>query len=392
MNTDINISYGKRLSACAYYFIAPGIAYGSLTSRMPAIMQNTHSDTRQIGLMLFALGATSIVSLMLGPKIIGRFGSNLMLFINTILMLLVTVAIAFAVNSIQLIILAALVGLFIGIIDVAMNTQGILLEKHSNKKSMSKLHAFYSLGAVCAALFASLLAKLNIGVELNFIILFGIYILGSYISYKYLVVDKEQKSQEVNNKAKSIKMPMLVYICGIVSLLVYAIEGSVGEWGSLYLFHEKGADEATAALVYAFFSICAVASKLMIDNIRNHVADSIILTIACTLSFICYVAVLYVDNSIICLILYAIVGFAIAPVVPIAFSVAGAQEGVSAKDASATVARLAYTGLLFFPPMLGFLAKALSLQIALHVVLIQIFIVLILSYKFRLNTKVKNRV
>ena len=50
-------------------------------------------------------------------------------------------------------------------------------------------------------------------------------------------------------------------------------------------------------------------------------------------------------------------GFAIAPIVPIAFSVAGSQKGITAKDASIAVSRLAYTGLLFFPPILGFVAK-----------------------------------
>lgn len=386
---NIDFLYKQRLSACAYYFIAPGISYGSLTARMPAIMHNTQSDTREIGLMLFALGASSIVSLMLAPKVISQFGSNFMLLVNTILMLIVTTAIAFAYTSSQLIFLAGLVGFFIGIIDVSMNTQGILLEKQSNKKSMSKLHAFYSLGAVCAALLASLFAKMNIDVELNFIVIFGIYILGSYTSYKYLLKDKEIKITNKQNQAVNTKLriPLLVYICGIVSLLVYAIEGSVGEWGSLYLFHEKGANEAQAALVFAFFSICAVISKLFVDNIRNHIADNIIIAVGCIVSFICYVGVLYINNSIVCLVLYAIVGFAIAPVVPIAFSVAGAQEGISAKDASAAVSRLAYTGLLFFPPLLGFLAKSFSLQLALHVVLIEILIILLLSFSFRIKTK-----
>lgn len=381
-----NVSYFKRLVACSYFFIAPGLAYGSLTSRLPAIMENTGADTRQIGLMLFTLGFMSLISLIFSNKLITNLGSHVVLLISTILLLTFTTILSYAPNPIVLILLCAMIGSFIGMIDVAMNTQGILLEKNTSRKSMSKLHAFYSIGAVVAAILASFFAKFNVSVHVNFITVFGIYILWAYFCFKNLYNDKETSNKQhthdkniLNNK----KMPLLVFICGIVSLLVYAIEGSVGEWGSIYLYQEKGSNEATAALVYAFFSICAVLSKLIIDNLRNYISDLWIIITGCIICFISFTFVLLTNNSFICLILYGVMGFAIAPIVPIAFSVAGSQKGITAKDASIAVSRLAYTGLLFFPPILGFVAKIYSLQTALHIVLLQIILVLILAFFFK---------
>lgn len=397
-------SYLATMCAVAYYFVVPGIAYGSLTSRLPSIMEHAQAQAKDIGLMLFMLGASSLISLILSPRLIKRYGSPLMLLCSTLLMMMFTIATGFATNAITLILLGAGVGFFIGVIDVGMNTQGILIEKLFKRKSMSKLHAFYSLGAVFAGAVASGFAAFKIGAMTNLLVVLGFYMFFAYAAYKRLINDKYQPLPDSQGQDQSQSqdgteagadaqaqatavtrksMPLLVYVCGIVALLVYAIEGSVGEWGSIYLNQEKEASLSLAALVYSCFSLSAVVSKLFVDRLRDIVSDFLIIIVGGVVSFAAFALVLYVDNAVLCIVLYSIMGFAIAPIVPIAFSVAGAVPGIEARDASAFVAKLAYTGLLFFPPTLGFLAQAAGLTQALMIVLGQIVLVILLSFKFK---------
>ena len=39
-------------AACAYFFLCPGLSYGLLTSRLPALKMQTGADESQIGLLL----------------------------------------------------------------------------------------------------------------------------------------------------------------------------------------------------------------------------------------------------------------------------------------------------------------------------------------------------
>ena len=57
-----------------------------------------------------------------------------------------------------------------------------------------------------------------------------------------------------------------------------------------------------------------------------------------------------------------------APIVPILFSRAGKYPGVSPSVASSTMSILSYTGLLVFPPFLGFLGDSIGLDRALWLI------------------------
>ena len=48
--------------------------------------------------------------------------------------------------------------------------------------------------------------------------------------------------------------PLILICFGLLSWLAYDIEGSVAEWGSVYMVSSKESDQAVAALVYGLFS------------------------------------------------------------------------------------------------------------------------------------------
>ena len=93
--------------------------------------------------------------------------------------------------------------------------------------------------------------------------------------------------------------------------------------------------------------------------------------------------VLLSDIVPLCLAGYALMGAGLSPLVPILFSRAGSCSGISAGRASAIVSILSYSGLLFFPPLLGFTAHAWGLQNALLLVPVACLILALGSLMFR---------
>ena len=151
-------------------------------------------------------------------------------------------------------------------------------------------------------------------------------------------------------------------------MICYVSEGSVGEWGSLYLHQEKGAPESVAALVFAGFSVCSLVCRLTADRLRSAFGDVALSAAGATLAFVGMCAVLIASSWTVCLVGYALIGLGLGPIVPIAFSRAGAIEGVNLAKVTAYVSFLAYAGLLFAPPSFGFFAEHFGLHASLSAV------------------------
>lgn len=361
----------KVRAACAYFFICPGLAYGLFTSRLPALKEQTGANAEQIGLLLLCLGGSSLVALFSSGWLIARWGSRLILRFSSLVLLLGIVLCGLTSSPFTLGVTCVLSGLGLGLVDVSMNTQGIQVERYYTTSCMSFMHASYSLGGVIGSITGAMFAGMGVGPFFNAVCVLGLYVCFRPLSVPNLlndvpVVRRANDKKEISHRV----FPIFVVLCGIFSMLAYAAEGSVAEWGSLLLFTVKDASESTAALVFAAFSTPTVLGRLFGDRLRIYFGDFMLTFFGALLSTLGMALVLFSATPGTCLAGYAFMGMGLAPIVPIMFSRAGSYPGVSAAKASTVVSGLSYSGLLFFPPMLGFLAQHYGLENALMSVLI----------------------
>ena len=163
-------------AACAYFFICPGLAYGLLTSRLPALKTQTGADEAQIGLILLCLGLSSVTALIGSGWLIARWGSALILRLASLMLVLAIILCTLASDSVQLGLTCILAGLGMGLVDVSMNTQGIQIERRYASPCMSLLHAGYSFGGVLGSLTGALFAGLGLNPFINAAVVLGAYI------------------------------------------------------------------------------------------------------------------------------------------------------------------------------------------------------------------------
>ncbi len=90
----------------------------------------------------------------------------------------------------------------------------------------------------------------------------------------------------------------------------------------------------------------------------------------------------FAESAYLCLFGYGVMGIGLEPVVPTLFSLAGSVPGISPQQASSTVAFLAYGGLLFVPPCIGYLAQMSSLHSALFLVVVFFLLVVFTASLF----------
>ena len=351
--------------AQAYFFAFPGLAYGIFTGRMPALKSQMVADDAQIGLLLLVFGASSFMGLLSSDYSIRKFGAKTITS-SAVIIFSLGFLLASLFSSIWLVsFFCVFAGFASGLCDVAMNAQAIGIEQRYGIRSMGFFHACFSLGGVAGALGASLFAAWTLSLFVNFAAIFGLYLCLWPLFHHWAYSERSQGGAKAKTRSK---VPIFVYICGIMSLCCYVSEGSVGEWGSLLLHSVKGASQQEAALVYAAFSITMVICRFCSDKLRSLFSDFAIVCSGALLGAASMSLVLLAGAPWLCLLGYACMGIGFAPIVPILFSRAGSVPGVSPGRASSAMSTLSYTGLLFFPPFLGTLAQRIGLDNALWII------------------------
>ena len=100
----IDASVRSAVRATYAVFIASGVAFASWASRIPQVRDRFHLDPSELGLVLLAMAAGSVIALPLSGVIIGHFGSRWTVRTTALL-----VAVAMAVSAIAAVAVCACV-------------------------------------------------------------------------------------------------------------------------------------------------------------------------------------------------------------------------------------------------------------------------------------------
>jgi fucose permease len=147
-------------------------------------------------------------------------------------------------------------------------------------------------------------------------------------------------------------------------------EGVMYDWCVLYLKQDVGMPQAQAALGYATFSGAMALARFGGDLLRSRYSERALLRFGATISAVAMAIVLISANPLVAFVGFALVGTGLAPVAPILFNAATRVPGVSRAAAIASVTSIGYSGFMIGPPLIGSIATATSLTMALFVVVL----------------------
>jgi MFS family permease len=150
-------------------------------------------------------------------------------------------------------------------------------------------------------------------------------------------------------------------------LLSLLIEGGVVDWTTVYLHETAGASLGWAASGVAGFSIAMAAGRFTGDRVvhrfgpRRVIMGSGVLTAAGIFLAIALPFAVPATAG------FVLAGLGMANIVPLLFAAAGRVAGVPSSVGVAMAATMGYGAFLMGPPLIGFLAGAASLRVALLV-------------------------
>ncbi|MGH3744232.1 MAG: MFS transporter [Mycobacteriales bacterium] len=348
--------------AVAVVFVLHGLLFASWTAHIPAVKGHLHLTDGSLGLALLGAPVGSALLTAVAGWLLPRYGSRA----------LVRVALAGYCTTGPLVGLAGSLpelfaalfgwGAFQGLLDVAMNTQGIAVERHQGRRLMSGLHGGWSTGAFLGAGAGS--AGVAVGLSLAWqLVLLGA--LGAAIGLaptRAMLDDEVDEQHEVPVRQR---FSSLVLVLGATAFASMLCEGASADWAAVYLHDHLGTAASTAGLAYTTFALAMVVVRLGGNRLADRVTERRLVPGLALLATVGFGVALAVDQPAAAFAGYACLGAGLGSVVPSVFSAAGRLPGLHPGSSVAAVAAFGWLGFVVGPPLIGWLAGAGSLRGAL---------------------------
>ncbi len=341
--------------AVAGLFFLNGYVIGNWAPKIPDFAQRLAISESQIGIVLFAFGLGAVAGLPLAGIYISRFGSRLLSLFGAFLSSFILLAISLVPTFEAAIVVGFCFGLFLGGMDVAMNANAVSVEKALGCPIMSSSHGFWSLGGLIGAATGGwLIAKIGpIGQ--------AIWVLGAGLAIwvACFFMTFSDRDDEANASATRFRLPRqaIVYVVGFVALMSMVPEGSVLDWAALYLIQERGADIATSGFAFAAFSLSMAIMRFFGDGLRARFGPVALFRLSAVVAGAGMFAAALAPHPWLVIASFCVSGFGMANLVPIALSTAGNLPGLKQGVGLSIVTTLAYSGYIFVPTIIGFIAE-----------------------------------
>ncbi|TCN19271.1 MFS transporter [Sinorhizobium americanum] len=360
---------------CSLFFLAGGVGIGAWASSLPLLAAKLGLDKGQLGTLLlcFALGA--IVLMVNVGRISDRFSGSYALSLGGSLVFgLAILMIPFVDGLVMVGALVLLAGAAFGTLDVSMNIEASDIERATERHLMSSFHALFSIGNIVGASLVGFLASYGGGLR-ECLGGAGILVLLSALSTRFVARnDTRQQSRATDTGATDSQatlnrsQTLLVLLFGVVAFLAFLAEGGIMDWSAVYMVDTLGSSESVGAYAFAIFAAAMAIGRLLGDGVTKRIGHVNVLRfggLVCALSL----STMLIGNSVeISLAVLALCGFGVANMIPAVFASAGRIGSGAAGRAMSIVTTMGYSGLLFGPALLGFVAQVSSLTVSLGLV------------------------
>lgn len=345
-------------------FLVNGTCMGAWAANIPAIKQRLDLGDGALGAALLTMAFGAILAMMMAGPMNDRIGSRHASRVSAAMLCLLLPLPALVPSFAALLAVIFLFGMANGTMDVSMNAHGVAVEKALARPVMSSLHAAFSIGGIAAAAVAGIAFHLGSTALLN---LAGLALAGGALTAWAWSGLLPAAADRTGGGAK-IALPRgpLLPIAAM-AMIAMVCEGAMFDWAAVYLKEGLEASKGTAALGFGVFSAAMAAMRLVGDRLVTRFGRSTVLRVSAFAALAGYGIALGPPWLWSALLGYALIGLGVANIVPILFSAGGSTAGIGSGTGIAAVATAGYGGALLGPALIGGLAGATSLRLALAV-------------------------
>ena len=375
----------ERFSVCAYFAIL-GVVCSAWASSIDEIKVLLGIDKRQLGWLLFSGPFGNLISFTFASSFVARFGARRSVILASSVYLVSAAAVTacfFTAAPIPFWCLAiAVFGGSGNVVNISINAQAGLVEKHAGKQIMGSFHGVFSLMMFSGAIFTLTTTTLAIPVALRLLVTVVAAILLHLSFMRGLPADESAGSDADGTSRRWHRPDRALVAMGFAALVIMGCEASICDWVCVFFRDSLSASDAQAKWGFCAVTGMMAYARFKGDRLVNRFSATRVLQADCLLvSFGLLIALTTPFMPVKGLAAlgvatggYAISGFGIAGLIPILYSKVNRTKAMPSASALTFVGSMGFFGYFFGPPIIGYVAESTNLSIALG-----IFAVFILS-------------
>ena len=358
-------------------FLLNGVYAGAWAPKIPEFATRLSLSESALGLMIMCFGIGSLVLMPVAGVLIAHFGSARTAKGAAVLFLMTMLPLSLAPNLWTGAAAIFCFGGLMGAMDVAMNGNAVEVEKSMRRAIMSSCHAFWSLGAFIGAATGGFLIE-TMGIVPHAVMLTVLGFAALAVLWPAVLSDAPHPSEERGK----VRLPMtpLPWLIGLMALFSMVPEGSILDWGALYLREELDASVALSGFAFGAFSLTMAVMRFAGDHVRDRFGAVKTLRFCTVMATLGMLVAGSAPNAWVAMAGFALCGVGISNMVPIAFSAAGNLPGYAQGLALSVTTFMGYSGSLFAPSVIGFIAEHTGFAPIFALMPVLFVVVLLLSH------------
>lgn len=342
-------------------FLAAGLAMSAWAPLVPFAKERLALGEADLGLLLLCLGAGSLMAMPVTGLLASRFGCRVVVLVSGAFVCLVLPGLAMAPTPMLLGATLFAFGAALGTLDVAMNVQAVIVERESGGALMSGFHGLFSVGGFIGAGLMALMLWAGMTPVGASVAVSSLVALSLLAGAPHLL--REPDAGEGHGSIFVVPHGAVIFI-GVLCFLCFLAEGAILDWSALLLTSEQGMDATRAGLGYAAFAAAMTVGRLTGDRVVSRLGGKRVLLLGGLCSAAGFFVAVLAPSAPLALVGFLLVGLGASNVVPILFTAAGNQSAMPAGLAIGAITTLGYAGILAGPAVIGFVAHAVSLNLA----------------------------
>jgi MFS family permease len=328
----------------------------------------------ELGSFLFLLPMASLIGLPISSWLVSKYDSRFPLLYGFLLFVIGMMGIGVSNSMEFLIVSVSFLAFGLRIINIAMNTQALQLQKLYSKKINGLFHGLWSLGGLFGLITATLVINREIGIHYHLVVVGLICFLVSLSAFFYLLKNDRETT---GNKLRFGKPDNFILYTGFVVFCAAVCEGGIYDWSSVYFREVVNAELFT--LSYLVFMVSMTVSRFFTDRIIMSIGMEKLFVIS-AIVIIFGVGILIVFPYFYSALLgFFIAGFGVSSIFPMAFLLAGQSKKYAPGMAVSIVGTYSTIGVLIAPPFIGYMAHIYDLNHAFLFFILAALLLIIFS-------------
>ncbi len=353
------ISFSKRRVALGAFFFFVGLCFSSWAARIPDIQAKFDLSEGQLGTLLLFLPLGSVIGLPIAGWAVHQFGSRIVIMVGAISYALTLPLIGLAPSTWLLVPVLILYGMLGNMMNISLNTQALNLEDQMGKSILASFHGLWSMAGFTGAGIGAFMIFMDLSPTTHYAVVTVISFILIFSAQRFIVKEKAAAS----DGGLVLKKPdALLLRISMIAFLGMMCEGCMFDWSGVYFKKVVQADPSLIALGYVAFMGSMASGRFITDKIAARFTKVAVIQVSGVLIFLGLVLSVVFPTVLISTVGFLLVGFGVASIIPLSYSIAGRSKLYVPSVALAIVSTISFFGFLLGPPLIGFIADLFNLK------------------------------